>query len=167
MRWLYRGTERLMAMDEATWARHANPLSVYTRIPILPLLVLALWSRVWLGWAALFPIGLVVVWIWANPRFFPPPLDLDTWASRGVLGERVFLNRRDEIPPHHRIWADGLSLASVPGAVLLVIGVIWLNLSLSVFGTILTMVPKIWFVDRMNWIYADWLATHKKELGDV
>jgi hypothetical protein len=37
----------------------------------------------------------------------------------------------------------------------------------TVFGTILMMVPKIWFVDRMNWVYADWLRQTGKELGDV
>ena len=28
---VYRFSERLMAMDDATWVRHANPWSVYTR----------------------------------------------------------------------------------------------------------------------------------------
>lgn len=32
--------ERLMGMDAASWERHANPLSVYTRYAALPLLAL-------------------------------------------------------------------------------------------------------------------------------
>ena len=36
-------------MDDATWARHANPWSAWTRIPILPLLCLAIWGRAWIG----------------------------------------------------------------------------------------------------------------------
>lgn len=41
-------------MSEDAWARHANPWSVWTRIATaLPLLILAVWSRVWLGWRSL------------------------------------------------------------------------------------------------------------------
>lgn len=164
---LYRAAERLMSMDERVWARHANPLSVYSRFTVLPLLVLAIWSRTWLDHWALAVIALAVVWAWINPRLFPPPRDLDNWASRGVLGERVFLNRRDEVPAHHRAWAAGLALASLPGVVILVCGLWMLDGVLTMFGTVLTMGPKIWFVDRMNWIYADWMAAKGKELGDV
>ena len=74
--------ERSMAMDDATWARHASPWSVWTRIPILPLLALAIYSRVWLGWWALVPTVLLLVWTVVNPRAFPPPARLDSWASR-------------------------------------------------------------------------------------
>ena len=42
-------SERMMAMDDAAWARHANPWSVYSRMSILPLMTLAIYSRVWLG----------------------------------------------------------------------------------------------------------------------
>jgi hypothetical protein len=45
--------ERLMGMDDATWARHANPWSGWTRVTIVPLLSSANWSRVWLGSARL------------------------------------------------------------------------------------------------------------------
>jgi len=49
---LFRMAERLMAMDDAVWMRHANPASVWSRIVTpLPLLPLAVWSRVWLGLA--------------------------------------------------------------------------------------------------------------------
>ncbi len=41
--------ERAMAMDDTTWARHANPWSVWTRVPILPALALAIYSRAWIG----------------------------------------------------------------------------------------------------------------------
>jgi len=36
-----------MGMDDATWKRHANPWSGWSRITILPLLCLAIMSRVW------------------------------------------------------------------------------------------------------------------------
>jgi len=36
-----RMTERAMRMDDAIWARHANPWSGWTWVSILPLFVLA------------------------------------------------------------------------------------------------------------------------------
>ena len=38
-----------MAMKDATWERHANPWSVWTRVPLLPLFALALYMRGPLG----------------------------------------------------------------------------------------------------------------------
>lgn len=50
---LYRLAEGLMGMDDQSWLSHANPLSVWTRILTpLPLLILAVWSRVWIGHGA-------------------------------------------------------------------------------------------------------------------
>lgn len=109
----------------------------------------------------------VLVWTYLNPRVFPAPKDQNTWASRGVLGERVFLKRRAEVAPHHLRWANALAIASLPGLVVLVLGVWQLKAEWAIFGTALTMGPKLWFVHRMGWLYADWLAEHKKELGDV
>ena len=63
--------ERLMMMDGASWARHASPWSFWTRVPVLALLALAIWSRVWVGWWCVVPIGLVGVWTLVNPRAFP------------------------------------------------------------------------------------------------
>ena len=102
---IFRGAEKLMTMDDAAWRRHANPWSGYTRmITALPLLVLAIWSRVWLGWGALALVALALLWIWANPRVFSEPAEFKGWMTQGVLGERIFLEHRDELPAHHLIW---------------------------------------------------------------
>ena len=95
------GAERLMGMDERAWARHANPCSAWTRILApLPLLALAIWSRVWIGWRCLVPLALARTrW---NPRAFPPHRNLGSRASRGVLGERACLEHRARVPAHHR-----------------------------------------------------------------
>lgn len=159
--------ERLMGMDDRAWARHANPLSCYSRFTILPLLALAIWSRAWLGAWALVPVALVLLWAWVDPRLFAPPARLDSWAARGVLGERVYLARRAEVPRHHRRWAAGLSIATLPGLVVLGVGLWGFRADWVLFGLALGMGPKIWFVDRMAWLYADWLADTGKELGDV
>lgn len=156
---VFRGAERLMSMDEASWRRHCNPWSGWTRMATtLPLLSFAIWSRVWLGWWALIPVALALLWIWINPRAFKAPARFDHWMSKGVLGERVFIEHRAQIPAHHLIAAKILSALSVPGAVLMIWGLIVLWWEAVIFGMFLTIIPKVWFVDRMVWILQDWRA---------
>ncbi|NNE79862.1 MAG: hypothetical protein HKN18_06265 [Silicimonas sp.] len=153
---LFNLAERGMGMTEDTWMRHANPLSVWTRFTCLPLLILAIWSRIWLGWWALGLVALAMLWTWVNPRAFPVPENTDNWASKGTFGERVFLNRRNiPIPAHHRRWAFALGALSAIGLPPLVWGVWQLDVAITVLGTVLVVLPKVWFVDRMVWLYED------------
>lgn len=153
---LYGLTERMMGMNDADWRRHANPLSVWTRFSCLPLLVFAIWSRVWIGWWAVLALGVAVLWTWANPRVFPPPRDFGAWASRVTLGERVFLARDTyRVAPHHIRAAHILSTLSAVGTVPLIYGLIVLNPWATLLGLIGTVLPKVWFCDRMVWLHAD------------
>jgi hypothetical protein len=78
---LERKIARFFALDNATWLRHANPWSVILRFTVLPILILAFWSRLWLGWGAVIPVVLAFVWTWANPRIFPAPRSFDHWTT--------------------------------------------------------------------------------------
>lgn len=147
---------RLMQMDEATWRRHASPWSVWTRVATLPAVVLAVWSRVWLGWWSLLPITLLAVWLWWNPRAFPPPRNRSNWGSKATFGERAWLGRKDTpIPRHHAIAARLLSLITLAGALVLIIGLVRLHIWLTLLGVLITMLGKLWFCDRMVWLYDD------------
>ena len=153
---LFNLAERGMGMSDAVWARHANPWSVWTRFTCLPWLILAIWSRVWIGWWALVPIALACFWIWWNPRAFPPAKQTDNWASRGTFGERVFLNRKAvPIPAHHERWALVLGTLSAVGLLPLVWGLWALDAVMTMLGVVVVVLPKVWFVDRMVWLYAD------------
>ncbi len=157
---LERGVTAAFGMDEATWARHANPWSVWTRNTVLPLLVIAFWSRVWLGWWAAVPVALALLWTWLNPRLFPIPDSTDNWASKAVLGERVWLNRKAvPVPAHHR--AAPVILAAVAGVGAL--GVVWGVVALApwptVTGALMVYLGKLWFLDRMVWLYEDMRKT--------
>ena len=153
---IFAGSARLMSMDDAAWTRHANPWSVWTRFSCLPLIVLAIWSRDWIGWWALLPLALALWWTWYNPRAFGPPVRTDSWASRGTFGERIFLNRKNTpIPDHHTRAAWILTAGSAVGAMILVYGLVVLNGWATICGLFVTIVPKLWFVDRMVWLYAD------------
>lgn len=152
--------EKLIAatfgMNEMTWARHANPWSVWTRFTILPALILAVWSRTWLGWWALLPIVLAIAWTWFNPRLFPVPRSTDNWASKGVLGERVWMNRKEiPIPVRHRTLPNVLSSVAVIGAIFVIWGVAMLAVWPTLFGAALAYLSKLWFIDRMVWLYED------------
>ena len=153
---MYRISERLMGMDDDAWARHANPWSVYTRFTCLPLIALAVWSRAWIGWWCLAPLALALLWTWANPRVFNPPASTDNWASQGVMGERLFLNRRAEpVPQHHVRMAYWLTGVSALGMGMLIYGLAALDASATLGGMAVTVGGKAWFVDRMVWLYRD------------
>lgn len=148
--------ERMIAMDDTAWARHANPLSVCSRMTILPLMTAALLSRAWLGWGAVLPVALVLAWTWWNPRAFRPPAHTESWAAHGTFGERIFLNRaKVPIPAHHSRWAKGLAWASAAGLPFWAWGLWSFDAGLILAGLTLMTGGKLWFVDRMVWLYQD------------
>ncbi|WP_425039462.1 DUF6653 family protein [Primorskyibacter sp. S187A] len=149
-------TERLMAMNEDTWDKHANPWSGWSRLSIPPLLAAAIWSRDWLGLWALGPLALVLVWTWWNPRAFAKPEHLDNWMSKGVLGERIWLNRAAApLPEHHRRAPHVLAWVSASGLGPLTYGLWVLDLWATLLGLVLLMGGKLWFIDRMVWLHTD------------
>lgn len=152
-------TERLMSMDDTVWARHANPLSVYSRIAGGTAVFLAVWSPYWLGWWGAVLIALAAMWIWLNPRLFPPPEDTKSWATRGVLGERVFLNRKKvPVPEAHRrvaLIATGCAAAFLG---LTILGLVKQEFWLAFTAWHASTVAKLWFCDRMVWLWDDMKA---------
>jgi hypothetical protein len=151
--------ESTMAMDDATWARHANPLSFWTRVPILLLLTLAIWSRIWIGWWCLAPVAVLLAWTFINPRAFAPPAHLNNWASKAVLGERHWLARKTTpIPAHHAGWALVLSSLSGLSLIPLAYGLWALDPWAAFLGATLASVFKLWFCDRMAWLAEDMAA---------
>lgn len=148
------------AMDEAAWARHANPWSGWTRLTALPALALAGWSRAWIGWWALLPLALALAWTWLNPRIFPPPRRWDAWITRGVLGERLWLARdRVPVPAHHRRVPNLLTALSAAGLAGVAWGVAALEPWPLLSGMAVAVLAKLWFVDRMVWLHRDMRGT--------
>jgi hypothetical protein len=144
-------------MSEGAWARHANPWSGWTRFTtVLPLLILAIWSRVWLGWWSLIPVTIAVLWMWLNPRIFSKPHSTNNWISKGVLGERVWLNRdKIPVPQRHRRVPNILNAVSALGGVFVVWGLVVLNVWSTLLGVALVELGKLWYIDRMVWLYED------------
>ncbi len=143
-------------MSDATWKRHANPWSVWTRFATIPFVALAIWSRDWIGAWSFIPIGLLVIWLLLNPKIFPAPKSTKNWASKATFGERVWLNRKTlPIPKHHAIASFITTTLAGIGTVLAVYGLYFLDIWPTVTGVILIYLGKMWFLDRMVWLYED------------
>jgi hypothetical protein len=146
-------------LTDDNWMRHANPWSVWTRYSVLPVIIAAFWSRVWISWWAAIPAAIAILWMFLNPIFFAKASSTRNWASRAVLGERVWLARDTvAVPEHHRVLPHFLNLVSSFGMVVAIWGIVALNPTLAVFGTIITMVGKSWYLDRMVWLYGEMKA---------
>ena len=149
---------KAFGLEGEGWMRHANPASVWTRFSALSLLALAIWSRDWIGLWCLVPVALAIVWMFVNPLFFKPPKSTRNWASRSVLGERIWVDRdKIELPEQFRsrtasLVANGYSTI---GMALLAYGLVDLNLLATVTGLLITHGGKVWYLDRITLLFAD------------
>jgi len=147
---------KAFGLDGDGWRRHANPWSVYTRIPIPALLAAAISTRTRIGRWSLVPVGLVCAWTAVNPRAFPPPHSVDHWASRAVLGETYWNNRKEvPVPARHRVAPNVLGAVSALGVPFIAGGLVVRDTWLVLFGLALQMTGKNWFLDRMALLYDD------------
>ncbi|MEJ2888121.1 DUF6653 family protein [Actinomycetospora aeridis] len=151
---------RLFGLSGDRWMRHANPWSVWTRFAVLPLLALAAWSRVWIGWWALLAAAVVVVFTVVNPLLFAPPRSTRHWASKAVFGERIVSEKGAEkgaIPEQFagsRVPVVTSSLQVVALAAL-VVGLVRLDLLLAVTGVLFCQCAKAWYLDRTVLLFED------------
>ena len=149
--------EKMMSMNDSSWKRHANPISVWTRVVTgLPLTFGAIWSIQSLGYLSIIPLSLTGLWLWLNPRLFPIPKNTDNWASKVTFGERLWLKRtKSSIPKHHRNWILFLSVIAGIGFLMGIVGA-YLNILLpTLLGGTISWFGKMWFCDRMVWLYED------------
>ena len=147
---------RIFNLTEDNWMKHANPWSVWTRYSALPLIIVAFWSRIWIGWWSLVPIIVSLAWMFFNPVLFPKPKSTNNWASKSVLGERVWKNRnRVAIPQYHRTMPNILNVISFLGMLLSIWAIVALSIWPAILGVALTYIGKSWYLDRMVWLYED------------
>lgn len=162
MRWDI-AAEKLMSMNDEVWMRHANPWSGWSRIGTAPFFFLAFWSYIWLGWFSLIPIGLVCLWTYLNPRIFPKAKSTDNWVSKGVLGERVFINRKNvAIPKHHELAGQITTALAAMFMVAAIYGFVVKDFWAAFLGYHAAFICKIWFIDRMVWLYEDMKQTNEE-----
>jgi hypothetical protein len=146
----------LFRLTEENWMKHANPWSVWTRYSVLPVIILAFWSRVWIEWWSVIPVILSLAWLFFNPVLFKKARSTKNWASKSVLGERVWLNRdKRDIPQHHKTLPSILNGISFIGMLLSIWAIVMLSVWPAIVGMSLVFLGKSWYLDRMVWLYED------------
>lgn len=146
---------KTFGLNDVTWRRHANPWSVWTRMAAFPLLVLAVWSRDWIGWWSLVPLAVLIAWMWVNPRAFPPIDEPRSWASKGIYGEKMWAVDKPPEAAGHRVAMRLLIALAAVGAGLLVWGLVVLDVWPTVFGVTLIFLSQLWQIDRFVQIYSE------------
>jgi hypothetical protein len=149
---------KLFGLDGENWMRHANPPSVWTRFTVLSILSLAIWSRDWIGAWCLIGVGLAIVWMFVNPLLFKAPESTRNWASRAVLGERIWVDRNKvDLPEQFRSRAASLiaNAYSTIGMGVLAFGLVELDLLATVTGILMTHGGKAWYMDRVSLLFAE------------
>jgi hypothetical protein len=153
---------KLFGLRGETWMRHANPVSVWTRFAVLPLLAASIWSRDWIGWFALIPVALSLVFMMVNPLLFPKPASTRNWTSRSVFGERVWSERNKvPVPPQFTAAVPNVTYAfQVAGIAVMAYGLVRYDLLAAVVGIVLAQCAKAWYLDRMVLLYQDMKTRH-------
>lgn len=149
---------KLFGLDGQSWMRHANPASVWTRFTVVSILALAIWSRDWIGAWSLIGVALAIIWMFVNPLLFKAPKSTRNWASRAVLGERIWVDRdKVDLPEQFRSRAAPLvaNAYSTLGMGILAFGLVELNLLATVTGILITHGGKAWYMDRISLLFAD------------
>ena len=135
----------LKKLGEEFWLRHSNPWSGLTRMLIAPFLYLTIWYHNWIG------LGLVILWTIANPLVFPKPKRTNSWFSKVVLGEKVWLESFRKNPKLDlQLILNILTAASfIPSVYFAYINMFWPTL----YCATLMYIFKLWFVDRVTLQY--------------
>ena len=127
-------------LSDRVWDRHANPWSGWSRVLSMPMLAVGLYLHSYLI------IGITLVWLVVNPVLFPRPKSVDNWMSKGVIGERLYFKDGKKL---RRDLPTLLNLANVPLFGLFIYFGWQQELIPLVLSSLLVMVVKFWFIDRM------------------
>lgn len=155
---------KLFGLTGDAWMRHANPVSVVTRFAVLPLLALSIWSRDWIGWWCLVPIAASLIFMVVNPVLFPRPRSTRNWASKGVLGERVWSERRAvpvPAPFTDRVLRVTYAI-QLAGAVALTYGLVRFDVVATLTGLVILQTAKAWYIDRQVLLFEDMKTRHRE-----
>ena len=127
-------------LSDKAWDRHTNPWSGWSRVLSMPMLAVGLYLH------SYWIIGITLVWLVVNPVLFPRPKSVDNWMSKGVIGERLYFKDGKKL---RRDLPTLLNLANIPLFGLFIYFGWQQELIPLVLSSLLVMVVKFWFIDRM------------------
>jgi hypothetical protein len=130
--------------DRPLWSRHANPWSVWTLVAVYPVLVLSIYrrSRPLLAGTLLF--------VALNPFLVSPPETDEAWATRAVLGERIWIDRGLSSSSHTRFV-----VACAPVYVFTLRSAAERRPARTAVGTVVSVVLMLVFFWRMVGVYEE------------
>jgi hypothetical protein len=149
---------KAFGLEGESWMEHSNAWSVWTRFLALPLIVMSIWTRDWIGWWCLVPLALSLVFMVINPRLFKAPKSTRNWASKGVFGERIWADRKTvEIPAKYgkSLVPTVCYVAQTLSLVVLAYGLVRMDVMATIAGTVMCQIAKSWYIDRMVLLYED------------
>jgi len=138
------------ALDRYFWARHANPLSGWSRVASMPLLMTCIYRRNWRG------LALTLLFVACNPVLFSPPEDDSAWMTKVVYGERLWTEEERS----RLSYLEVLNLCNGLAAVYALYAAIKQRPAETALATALSMALKFWFVAEMVHLYEDSVAVH-------
>ncbi|MDS0277091.1 hypothetical protein NDI85_04760 [Halomicroarcula sp. S1AR25-4] len=130
-------------LDRYFWARHANPLSGWSRVPTLPLLITCLYRRDWRG------LALTLAFVVVNPFLFAPPEDDSAWMTKGVYGERLWTKGDHDATSYPTV----LNYLTGVAALYALYAAVRRRPAETALATALSMALKLWFVAEMVHLY--------------
>lgn len=138
----------MSTFEDRRWAGRSHPWCVYTRLAAALLLIIALTTHRSLGIYAAIPIGLCLFFIIVNPFIFRPPKDDTHWATRSVLGQRLWRQRENAG------W-DVPSISRVASALAYFIA-LWLAIESQLGEAVMLGLVAL----GLKLVYLDWMARY-------
>lgn len=142
-------------LGDRLWERHANPLSGWSRVATLPVLMYGIYTRRPRVVAAALAFAV------ANPVLFSPPEDDEAWMTQVVLGERMYYRHREGRRP-----VDLLNYVNGPVTALALVAAYRRRALRTVVFTALSMATKFLFVGYVARYYRENRERYPDEVPD-
>ena len=88
--------------------------------------------------------------------FYKGTSHFNSWGSKAVLGEQIYVQRKNKQKlGEHKIPIRILTVLQTIGGLILFYDLWSLNIYHTIYGMTIIYLSKMWFLDRMVWLYAD------------